>query len=553
MADWALGIYYKLLPICISEGVLDVIYELDVPFMMALGEIELAGWAINPESLKAMEKTANEALSEIVPKLQEALLEVTAGYAETNNKGEVIVPAGVYGMGNFRGEPVALEIKTSKPFNWGSPQHQQWLFFRVLKVDTRNIARSKTTRLPSCGKDEIEKIIEAIPGDSSFVKLLKEKKKYDKILSTYVEGMLPFCREDTKKIHTNLNLVSTWRLSSKKPNLQNIPRADNDPLGIRAVFEAPVYNPNGDYSGLNVFTKPVSIITERKLSGYTFYIGSDYSQIELKVLAWFAQERRMMDILAHGGDLHSLVAKEVFKLDCAVEDVKKLHKPARYRSKKVNFGIVYGMTEYGLSADPLMGMNKAEAKTFIENYLNTYPGVRDYSKAMIAFARDNGYVETMFGHRRPIPEINHPNSFVRSKGENKAMNTPIQGSAADIIRLAMVNIQRERLTKAPYIKQVMQIHDEVQAECPVEYAIEGAKFIKEVMERPIEGFSEVMPIIAEPAVGKIWAHALDIQFDEHGVAYVKPKHEKKEATDVTFTEIEYALPLYKLAGIEVRG
>jgi DNA polymerase I len=262
-------------------------------------------------------------------------------------------------------------------------------------------------------------------------------------------------------------------------------------------------------------------------------------------------ERQMIQTLANGGDLHSVVARDVFKLDCTVAEVKKRYKPFRYRAKKVNFGIVYGMTEFGLSKDRNMGMTKDEAKAFIQNYYNTYPGIRTYAKDQIAFAREHGFVETMFGNRRPIPDINSHNKFVRQKAENKAMNTPIQGSAGDIIRRAMVAIKNRARIEAPYVRQVMQIHDELIIETPVEYAAEAARWVKMVMEAPIEGFSDIMPIIAEPAVGAVWQDALDVDWD-NGQPYVTPKKEKKEATDVTYEEMKYALPLYEAAGIEVR-
>lgn len=220
-SDWALGLYYKLLPLCHSEGKYDVITELDVPRMMVLGEYELAGWSINPGRLEAMREMADKAMEIINPQLYEGLLEVTEGYADTNDEGEVVVPAGIYGMGDWRGEPISLEIKTDKPFSWGSIQHLQWLFFHVLKVSTNGLERSKTTGLPSTGKENMDTILERYnsKGGNKFMDVLKEKRKYDKIKSTYVDGMLPYCRQDTHKLHTQLNLVSTWRLSSKKPNL----------------------------------------------------------------------------------------------------------------------------------------------------------------------------------------------------------------------------------------------------------------------------------------------------------------------------------------------
>jgi len=545
-SDWALGIYYKLLPILIAEGMMEVITEIDIPRMMVLGEYELAGWKINPNKLIAMGHIADRALKGeyddagtlikegLEAKLQEVLVEVTRGYADMKEDGQVIVPAGSYDMGKWKGDPTILKISTPRPFTWGSTQHLAWLFFHVLKVSTAGLDRSKTTGMPATGKKNIDAIIESYEAssDNKFMKVLNEKRKYDKIKSTYVGsyddesgkyvgGMLQFCRADTHKLHTCLNLVNTWRLASKKPNLQNIPRADNDPMGIRGVFEAPDYDPKKDYSGLrSPLTRPTVYINTNKLSGKTVWVGADYSQVELKVLAWYAGEQGMIDVLAHGGDLHAKAALDVFKLPCKLEEVAKLYKPARYRAKKVNFGLVYGMTEYGLSADPKMCMTVDEAKNFIAQYMATYPGVRQYQHDLIAYARQHGYVETMFGHRRPIPEINSPNKWLRKKGENKAMNTPIQGSAADIIAAAMVNLRRE----APkWLKPVIQIHDELMCETPVEYAIEGCKILQSIMERPVDGFSDIMPLIAEPSVGKIWSHALDLKHDEHGAPYVHPK------------------------------
>lgn len=559
-ADWALGLYLKLMPMIEAEELADVLFELDVPFMMVLGEYELAGWHISREKLEVMRKVAECALygehgtkeepekGSLAHSLDMALRRLTANIAQLDSNGNVIVPKGVYGMGTYRGDATIMEIKTQKPFNWGSPQHKQWLFYHVLKMDTRDVSRSKDTGLPSTDAPTIDKLIENYGGDGEFMKVLKEKSKYDKILSTYVNGMLPFCRSDTDKIHTNMRLVSTWRLSSKKPNLQNCPRADNDPLGFRGVFIAPVYDPNGDYSHLNPFTKPVSIIAERKLSGLMFYVNSDYAQIELKVLAWYAGEKGMIDILANGGDLHSWVAHKVFKLACMLEEVKDLYKPFRYRAKKVNFGIVYGMTKFGLSKDPDMNMTADQAQQFIDEYMKEFPGVKVYMDEMIAFARKNGYVETIFRHRRAIPEINHPNQWSRASSENQAINTPIQGSASDIIRMAMVNIKREA---PPWYKSIMQIHDELQSEIPVEYGVEGALFMKEVMERPIDGFTDIMPIISEPAIGATWDTALDLKFKPDGTPYVKPKAKKKEATDVTYDMIAPYENYYKLAGIEI--
>jgi len=560
-SDWALGLYYKLLPMCHSEGVYDVIVELDVPRMMVLAEYELAGWQINPEELKKLGYIADKALAELAPLLQEGLLEVTKGYADTDGDGNVLVPVGTYPMGKWRKDPVSLTIKNARPFSWGSTQHMQWLFFHVLQVPFGDVERSKKTGLPSMGEVSLDSLLEVYTssGGNKFMDVLKEKRKYDKIKSTYVgkwnedtqeytTGMLQFCREDTHKVHTNLRLVSTWRLASKRPNLQNIPRPENDPMGIRGVFEAPTYDLTVDYGLFNPLTKPVHFIFKDNLSGITVWVGADYAQIELKVLAVYTGEESMIRTLVNGGDIHSSTAIDVFNLNCTEAQVKELYKPFRYRAKAVNFGLVYGLTEYGLAKDPGMGMTVDQAKVFVEQYMQRYPGVRAYMHGMIAFARKHGYVETMFKHRRALPRINHPNKWVRQSEENKAINTPVQGTAADIMGLAMVNVRKD----APkWLKPVIQIHDELMCECPIEYAVEGSIILKEIMEREIEGFSEVMPLLAEPSVGKIWRHALDIKWDDRGTPYVKPKRERKELSDVTLGDIEYMMPLYKMAGIEV--
>jgi DNA polymerase I-like protein with 3'-5' exonuclease and polymerase domains len=588
-SDWALGIFSHLHPMAIATGVMDVMFDIDVPRMMVLAEYELTGWHVSRDRLWVLEGLAKKALKGdpeaedeagqrgLEALLNDELIELVpfpTMVIDDNGVETIEVPAGEYEMGRWRGADVFLTIKTSKPFNWGSPQHKQWLFFHVLKFPT-TYERSKDTGLPSTNAKVMDKLIEGYDGESPFMKILKEKSKYDKIFSTYVEGMLPFCRVDSDRLHSNLSLVSTWRLSSKKPNLQNIPRPENDPMGIRGVFIAPYLPPSGEIiipekrillpdkspstsegrivtpDDMNPWTaKTWNFIIKHKLSGHTFYVGSDYAQIELKVLAWYAGEASMIWALANGVDIHSKTAKDVFKLDCTVEEVKEKYKPYRYRAKTVNFGLVYGMTEFGLSKDPKMGMTQQQAKKFIEDYMATYPGVREYANSMIAFGREHGYVETMFGHRRPVPHINDPNQFVKQKAENICMNTPIQGSAADIIALAMVNIRKEQHL-APYLSMHMQIHDELQGQAPVEHVVESAWFMQDVMERPIEGFSNIMPITSEPAVGATWDTALDLKRDEHGNPYVKPKKEKKEDSDVTYDMIEPYYKMYELAGIRI--
>lgn len=570
-ADWALGLYYKLLPLCEQEGVLDILYSMDIPRMLLLGEYELAGWHVDAPGFKNLEHKAVMQLERLNQQLDAELKKL----APSDPQGNVIVPAGRYPMGEHRGEAVFLQIKTDKPFSWNSTQHKQWLLFHVLGVPTDGLKRSAKTGLPSVDKDNLQGILDRYSGDNTFLSLLREKAEYDKILSTYVKGMGDFIRKDTHKIHTNFNLVDTWRLSSKKPNLQNIPRPESDPVGIRKLFIAPNYSRGSDYSRLNRCTQPVPIIKHQGLSGETFWIGCDYSQLELRIVAALAQEKAMIEAFRMGHDLHSATAKQVFNLDCSIEEVKSKYKPYRYKAKAVNFGLVYGITEYGLSRNGDITVD--EAKELIDNYFKAYPAIKEYIEKQKQFARARGYVTTFFGHRRPIIGIRDQDKLTRRRAENKAINTPVQGTGADIIANAMVAfrhcqedpgyIQRlgiqDKLEQAQLsfnqietllqaLKPVMQIHDELIFECPVEYAANAARLVKAIMEQPIPGFTDIIPLVADPAIGKRWAHILDVDWTSDGQPFVVAKSEKGEPSDVTVEEIAYALPLYELAGIDVR-
>lgn len=558
-ADWALGLYYKLKPICDQEKLTKLVF-FNTKRMMLLGEYQLAGWQADPTKIERLRAEAEQNLygsSGLEQQLHDALIQLAKEKGLALVDGKVFVPSGRYFMGKHRGKDTFLEIKYEREFSWNSVPHRQWLFFHVLGIDTKSLKRSKKTGLPQVDAKNMDKITQRYAkeaGDKGqFLQLLAQKHSYDKVLSTYVKGMGDFIRRhDTNKIHTNFRLVDTWRLASSKPNLQNCPRAENDPLGIRSVFVAPTYNPQAEYSHLNPCTRPVNIISKENLSGETMWITCDYSQLELRIMAWYSREQAMIDAFHKGEDLHSATAKLVFNLDCPISEVKSKYKPYRYRAKAVNFGLVYGITEHGLSEDPKMGLDIDGAKQLMADYFATYPKIKEYMDNQVAFARKYGYVQTMFGHRRPIVGLNDPNPYTQRRAENKAINTPVQGSGADIIALAMVNLRDEIPTKAPYLKPVMQIHDELILECPVEYVIEGQQFVKEVMERPIKGFSEVVPLVADPAVGKRWDHTLDIKQDAKGTWYVEAEQTKTEPSDVTFKEIEYALPLYEQAGIEVR-
>jgi len=292
-----------------------------------------------------------------------------------------------------------------------------------------------------------------------------------KLKSTYADGLIKEIREDGR-IHTTFqNLVTaTGRLSSTEPNLQNIPVRTDLGAEIRKMF---VPEP-----------------------GYVL-VDADYSQIELRVLAHIADDRVMQDAFIHGIDVHTATAAQVFGV--ALEDVTPLQ---RRHAKAVNFGIVYGISEFSLAED--IGVSRYEAKEYIDNYLTNYAGVRKYMKDIVLSARESGYTQTMFGRKRYIPELKSSNFNVRSGAERIALNTPIQGTAADLIKLAMLRVEKALNENFPEAQLLLQVHDELIVECPEAIAPEVADLVSREMQC-IAALK--VPLTAEAKYGKSWYDA----------------------------------------------
>jgi DNA polymerase-1 len=292
-----------------------------------------------------------------------------------------------------------------------------------------------------------------------------------KLKSTYADGLLKVIGEDGRIRTTFQNLVTaTGRLSSTEPNLQNIPVRTDLGAEIRKMFVPK--------------------------DGHVL-VDADYSQIELRVLAHIAEDQTMQRSFCDGVDIHTATAAQVFGV--AVEDVTSLQ---RRHAKAVNFGIVYGISEFSLAED--IGVSRYEAKDYIENYLTNYAGVRRYMKDVVENARQIGYTETMFGRRRYIPELKSSNFNIRSGAERIALNTPIQGTAADLIKLAMIRVESALNDNFPEAKLLLQVHDELIVECPEEIATEVAGLIS----REMEGIAALnVPLTAEAKFGKSWYDA----------------------------------------------
>lgn len=325
----------------------------------------------------------------------------------------------------------------------------------------------KTKTGYSTNADVLEKLKDKHP----IIPAIMDYRMLTKLKSTYADGLMKVICDDGRIRTTFQNLVTaTGRLSSTEPNLQNIPVRTDLGAEIRKMF----------------VPKPGCVL-----------VDADYSQIELRVLAHIADDAMMQQAFISGQDVHTVTAAQVFGV--APEDVTPLQ---RRHAKAVNFGIVYGISEFSLSED--IGVSRYEAKEYIENYLTNYSGVRKYMKQVVIDAREKGYTETLYGRRRYIPELTASNFNIRQGAERIALNTPIQGTAADLIKLAMIRVDKALREEYPEAKLLLQVHDELIVECPEEIAQGVAKLVSREMEHIAD---LKVPLTAESKIGKSWFEA----------------------------------------------
>ena len=331
-------------------------------------------------------------------------------------------------------------------FNINSTQQLGNILFEKLNLTTSK----KTKKGYSTDVDALEKIKREHP----IVEKILEYRSLMKLNSTYVEGMLPYINEKTKRIHSYFHqtVTATGRISSTEPNLQNIPTRIELGKRLRKVF------------------KPKE--------GYIF-IDADYSQIELRVLAHISQDEHMLEAFKNGEDIHKQAASKV--LGIPIEEVSK---EQRSNAKAVNFGIVYGISDFGLAEQ--LGITRKEAKKYIEQYLEKYNGIDKFMKEVVEEAKEKGYVETLFNRRRNIPELTSNNYMVRQFGARAAMNTPIQGTAADIMKLAMVNLDKALEETNLDAKIILQVHDELILEVNEKDKEQAKQLLKECMENAVK-------------------------------------------------------------------
>lgn len=352
------------------------------------------------------------------------------------------------------------------PFNVSSPAQVGDILFDRLKLDDK--AKKTKTGQYSTSEDILEKIRSKHP----IVGKILDYRGLRKLLSTYIDALPLLINSKSGKIHTSYNqtVTSTGRLSSTNPNLQNIPIRDAQGKEIRKAF-----------------------IPD---AGCVF-LSADYSQIELRIMAHLSADKNMLDAFNSGLDIHTATAAKIYKIP-----VEEVTSDMRRKAKTANFGIIYGISTFGLSER--LTIPRAEAKELIDGYFATYPDVKRYMDECIQRAKENGFVETIFGRKRFLADINSQNSVVRGFAERNAINAPIQGSAADIIKIAMVRIQKRIENENLQTRMTMQVHDELNFVVP-EAEIEKAK--KVVVEEMEQVLKLKVPLIAECGIGANWLEA----------------------------------------------
>ena len=352
-------------------------------------------------------------------------------------------------------------------FNIDSPKQMGTVLFDELKIDEK--AKKTKTGQYATGEEILVRLKDKHP----IIQDLLDYRQLAKLKSTYVDALPEMVNKKTGRVHTSLmqTVAATGRLSSNNPNLQNIPIKTDKGKEVRKAFVAK----DNDH----------------------VLISADYSQIELRVIAALSEDKNMIEAFKSGADFHTITAAKVYNV--SPEDVTR---EMRSAAKAVNFGIIYGQSAFGLSQS--LGISNGEAKEIIENYFKQYPGIRQYMSNNVEFAREHGYIETVYGRKRFLPDITSGNAVVRAFAERNAINSPIQGSAADMIKLAMIKVD-EALAKSDLkTRMILQVHDELIFDAPKNEIEKASALIKECMETAMK---LNVPIVAEVNYGANWLEA----------------------------------------------
>ena len=410
-----------------SENLEHLFYDIEIPLLTVLIDVERAGVSLDVTSLTSSSKLLNQKLLEI----------------ESN----------VFSLAGFE-------------FNLSSPKQVGEVIFDKLKI-VDNAKKTKTGQYSTS-----EEVLESLRGKHEVIDLILEYRGIKKLLSTYIDSLPLLLNPVTHKLHTSFNqcITSTGRLSSSNPNLQNIPIRDELGKEVRKAFIS---------------------------DDDCYFLSVDYSQIELRIMAHLSEDDNLIEAFNSGLDIHSATAAKIFKVP-----LDEVSSDMRRKAKTANFGIIYGISVFGLAER--LSIPRSEAKELIDGYFSLYPKVKDYMNSIISFAKDNGYVNTLFNRKRFLPDINSRNSVVRGFSERNAINAPIQGTAADIIKLAMVNIHNRFISEKLQSKMILQVHDELN----FNVVGEELDIVKSIVISEMESVIQLkVPLIVECGVGKNWLEA----------------------------------------------
>lgn len=405
----------------------NLFYNIEMPLMPVLAEMEMNGVCLDTESLKETSKIFTERMNEIEARIYEL---------------------------------------AGEQFNIASPKQVGEILFDKLKI----VEKAKKTKTGQYVTSE--EVLQQLKNKHEIVADILEHRGLKKLIGTYIDALPKLINPRTGHIHTSFNqtITATGRLSSSDPNLQNIPIRGEDGKEIRKAF----------------IPEP----------GCLFF-SADYSQIELRVMAHLSKDEAMVEVFREGKDLHAATAANIYK-----KPIEEVTRDERTKSKRANFGIIYGITVFGLAER--LDIPRDEAKMLIDGYFQTFPQVHDYMEMSKEIARKQGYVTTLFGRRRYLPDINSHNATVRGFAERNAINAPIQGTAADIIKVAMIRIHQRFKQEGIRSKMILQVHDELNFSV---YPEEKEQVERIVLEEMQNAFPLAVPLVADSGFGDNWLEA----------------------------------------------
>ena len=426
-ADITLRLKNKLEPELKKYECEDLFYNIEMPLMPVLAEMEMNGVCLDVESLKETSKVFTNRMNEIEQRIYEL---------------------------------------AGQPFNISSPKQVGEILFDKLKI----VEKAKKTKTGQYVTSE--EVLQQLRNKHEIVADILEHRGLKKLIGTYIDALPKLINPRTGHIHTSFNqtVTATGRLSSSDPNLQNIPIRGEDGKEIRKAF----------------IPEP----------GCLFF-SADYSQIELRVMAHLSKDPQMIEVFKEGKDLHAATAANIYK-----KPIEEVTRDERTKSKRANFGIIYGITVFGLAER--LDIPREEAKMLIDGYFQTFPQVHNYMEQSKEVARQKGYVTTLFGRRRYLPDINSHNATVRGFAERNAINAPIQGTAADIIKVAMIRIHNRFRQEGIRSKMILQVHDELNFSV---YPEEKEKVEQIVIEEMQRAFPLNVPLVADSGFGDNWLEA----------------------------------------------